>query len=115
MSELLPWVAAAVLWVALAYQLGVTRRRGLSDQVPSWLAFAFASLAVALTLNLPPVYVAFDRVVGEPNLGELIVHALVLLAGWAAQGAIVHFRHERPAANIKIKRRGFVLVAALGA
>lgn len=69
----------------------------------------------ALTLNLPSVYVAFDRLVGEPNLGELVVHALVLLAGWAAQGAIVHFRHEPPAANLKIKRRGVVLVAALGA
>lgn len=112
MIRILPWVAAAVLWAAVAYQLVALRRAGESP-VPRWLALAFATLAVALTLNLRPVYFGFDRLVGDPNLGELVIHGLVLVAGWSAQSAIVHFHQERATARVKIARRAIVLTATL--
>jgi hypothetical protein len=112
MIQTLPWFAAAVLWTTLAYQLRAVRRRTESP-VPRWLALSFAALAVALTLNLQPVYFGFDRLVGEPNFGELVVHGLVLVAAWSAKSAIVHFHQDSDSAAVQIRRRALVLSITL--
>jgi len=49
------------------------------------LCLSLAAFAAALTLNLPAVYVAFDRAVGVPNLADLGEH---LCGVWGVAGIL---------------------------
>ena len=49
------------------------------------LCFSLALFAAALTLNLPAVYIAFDRSVGVPNLADLGEH---LCGVWGVAGIL---------------------------
>ena len=46
----------------------------------------------ALTLLLPPVYSAIDRLSGRPNLARLLIDALAILAAWSLQSYIAQLR-----------------------
>jgi Family of unknown function (DUF6545) len=60
----------AVFWIGSLLRIRAARR-----SVPQrTLCFAVAMFAVALTLDVPAVYVAFDRLLGVPNLADLGEH-----------------------------------------
>lgn len=107
-------VPVAVIWLAALYQGSVVARGG-GGTATRWHVVGFTALAVALTINLPPVYTGLDRLAGEPNLAELIVHALALTAGWAAHGAIVTTLHEAAGARARIVRSAVVLAITVAA
>ncbi|MGH2459199.1 MAG: hypothetical protein ACRDIY_10065 [Chloroflexota bacterium] len=78
---------------------------------PFWLTLF--SLAVAVTVLLPPLYVAVDRWSHNPNLARLLGDGPVLIGCWLAQQFLRHLDHPDGA----VRRRGLqhwaILVVAL--
>ena len=71
---MLDLIAPLIFWLAAAFK---ARRIAEPGQRP--LALALFALAIGLTLDVPSVYVAFDRAVGVPNLANLVEHSFALL------------------------------------
>lgn len=71
---MLDLVGPAVFWLATAFK---ARRIADSDQRP--VTLALLCFALALTLDVGPVYLAVDRLIGYPNLTNLLEHAFGLL------------------------------------
>lgn len=46
----------------------------------------------ALTLLLPPLYAAVDRLSGRPNLARLLIDTLAVLAAWSLQSYVAQLR-----------------------
>ena len=46
----------------------------------------------ALTLLLPPLYTAIDRLSGMPNLARLLIDTLAILAAWSLQSYVAQLR-----------------------
>lgn len=107
-------VGAAMVWLAVLYQAAVVRR-GDGDMGTRWHVAGFAALASALTMNLAPVYTAFDELVGVSNLAELFVHGLALIAGWCAHAAIVISLYVGAAVRRRIAGSAAVLAVTLSA
>lgn len=105
-------VGAAIVWLALLFQAAVVLR-GDGDGGTRWHVAGFAALASALTMNLAPVYTGFDDLVGVPNLAELFVHGLALLAGWCAHAAIVMSLYVGAAVRRRIVGSAAVLALTL--
>ena len=102
-----------VLWVAAVYTFRSVRRRpehpGLRFY---WLTVVV--LAFALTVLLPPVYMAIDRLLGVPNLARFLGNGLALVACWTVQRFLAHVSgSDRPARGL-IGHPGWVLIGALG-
>lgn len=64
----------AVFWLAAAF-----KARRVADPGQRPVTLALLSFAVALTLDVGPVYLAVDRLIGYPNLTNLLEHAFGLL------------------------------------
>jgi hypothetical protein len=112
--DVLPRVAAGVLWATLLYKLRALQRTPGNAALRS-LCSAFAAFALALTVDLPPVYASVDAVVGEPNFAQLLGHSLALVGGWATQSAVLRFLYAGEEAAARTRRRAVVLLVALGA
>jgi hypothetical protein len=112
--DALPWLVAGILWTTLMYKVRALRRTP-ANRALRFLCCAFCAFALALTVDLPPVYAGVDQLVGEPNFAELLGHALALIGGWATQSAVLHFQYDGPVAAARSRRRAVVLLSALGA
>jgi len=51
-----------------------------------------ALAGLALTLLLPPIYIAIDEVTGVPNLTRLLVDGLAVMAAWTLQTYVARLR-----------------------
>ncbi len=69
--------------------------------------------AAALTVLLPPVYVAIDRLSGFPNLARLLGNSLVLVAGWAVQAFLYYLNYPAAQARQATRRNGYLLLGSL--
>ncbi len=111
-QELLTYGPTVLAWAAVAYRLPVVwRRTGDPPRHFYWLTLLF--LALALTVLLPPVYVAIDRLTGVPNLARLLAHGLVLATGWAVQGFLLQLNYPDGSARRKLHRLGWLSAGAL--
>jgi hypothetical protein len=69
-------LAAALFWTAAFARLPASTQR--SDRRP--MCVALFLFAIALTLNIPEIYVRFDRLVGVANLADLGEHTIGMIA-----------------------------------
>ena len=111
-KELLDLAPALLAWAAVAYKLPALRR---SPHDPALRAYwlTLLSLALALTVLLPPVYLAVDRLAGFPNLARLLGHGSVLVTSWAVQAFLLHLNFPGDAARGQIRQLGWALAGAL--
>ena len=112
-ETLLAYAPAVLLWAAVIYKLSPLYR---SPRDPGrralWLTLLF--LALALTVLLPPVYVALDRTVGRANLARLISNGLTLVSCWTVQAFLTHLS-DAPGSRHDVRRNGVLLGVALAA
>jgi hypothetical protein len=109
--------AVAALPPAVFWAVFLARIRAARRSVPQrTLCFAVAMFAVALTLDVPAVYVAVDRVLGVPNLADLGEH----VCGVWGVAAILRLAQQvtlvpkQPATATARARRGSYELAAVG-
>jgi len=77
----IPALIPTLFWVGSLLRIPAARRSAPQRT----LCLSLAAFAAALTLNLPAVYVAFDRAVGVPNLADLGEH---LCGVWGVTGIL---------------------------
>lgn len=103
---------AVLAWAAVAYKLPACLRGRRDPAVRSlWLSLLF--LALALTVMLPSIYVAIDRLVGVVNVARLLVNGLVLVASWAVQAFLFRVNYPDGEALPRIRRVGWGLAGTL--
>jgi hypothetical protein len=103
---------ALLTWTAVIFKLSALRRSpGNPARRAYWLAMF--TLALALTVLLPPVHLAIDRAAGIPNLARLLGHGLALAASWAVQAFLVHLNYPGVSARRKTRRYGWGLAGTL--
>lgn len=91
-SVLLDYGPTLLTWAAVIYKLPALRRRPGDWSVRTyWLTLL--SLAVTLTLLLPPVYVGLDGLLRVPNLARLLAHSLTLVASWSVQAFLSYLNY----------------------
>lgn len=85
MGAVLVYAPALVAWAAVAYKLPALRHSPQDHALRAyWLTLL--SLALTLTVLLPPVYLAIGSLTGIPNLARLLGNGLGLTACWSVQG-----------------------------
>ena len=72
------------------------------------------ALAAALTILLPPVYLAVDGLTGVPNLARLLGHGLILATGSAVRSFLGYLSYPDAAARPDPRRSVRDLSVALG-
>lgn len=107
--DYLPFV---LLWLATMYKLPAFLKRP-RDPGRSYFWLTLASLAVALTVLLPPVYVDIDRELRVANLARLLGDGLVLIACWTAQQFLLHLSTVHGARHQNVLHQPAVLIIAL--
>ncbi len=108
--ELLSYVPTLLMWAAVVYKLP---RRTPRERGARFLWLTLLALALAMTVLLPPVYLAVDRLSGTPNLARFLGNGLVLVAGWTAQAYLFHLNYAEQRAEPAIRRNGYLLLATL--
>ena len=102
-----------VLWVAAIYTVRSIRRRPGNPGLRFYWVTVIV-LATALTVLLPPVYLAVDRMLGVPNLARFLGNGLALVACWAAQRFLAHISGaDRPVRGL-MGHPGLALIGTLG-
>ncbi len=110
--ELLTYGPTVLAWAAVAYRLPVVwHGSGDPPRRFYWLTLLF--LALALTVLLPPVYLASDRLAGVPNLARLLAHGLVLATGWAVQAFLLQLNYPDGSAWRRVRWLGWLTAGAL--
>lgn len=110
--ELLAYGTTLLAWAAVVYKLPALRH-SLRDPALRAYWLTLLSLALSLTLLLPPVYLAVGRVAGEPNLARLLGNGLALVASWSVQAFLLHLNFPGERAAGGIRRAGWALVGML--
>jgi hypothetical protein len=110
---LLHWGPPLLLWAATLYKLAALRRNpGDPGLRAYWLTVV--SLALALTVLVPSVYQAIDRLTGIPNLARLLGNGLGLVTCCSVQAFLAYLSKPVDQARVGIRRLGWTLAAALG-
>jgi hypothetical protein len=99
-------------WTAVVFKLPAVRRNP-HDPGPRAYWLGLVGVALTLTVLLPPVYLAVDRLTGVPNLARLLGHGLALAAGWSVQAFLLLLSYPAATAWPRIRRRGWALATAL--
>jgi hypothetical protein len=99
-------------WAGVIFKLPALRRSPHDAALRAyWLGLV--GIALTLTVLLPPVQLAVDRLVGVPNLARPLGHALALAAGWSVQSFLLLLSYPAATARRGIRRRGWVLAGTL--
>lgn len=104
-------LVAALAAIALAYKIPALLRDPRSPTRRALVAM-LACLVWAPTVNTPVVYLAFDRLVGVPNLARLVAHAGILGFAVSVQILLLHWTVPQPARWRTWVRLASVVVAA---
>lgn len=110
-DQIMTLAPAALIWAAVVYRLPALYRNPRNPAVRAY-CLILVSLALALTLVAPPVYLAVDRAAGIPNLATLLKHSLALVSAWMVQTFLLHVNYPG-AARHRVRTRGLVLAGAL--
>ena len=112
LRDLLAYGPTALAWAAVAYKLPALRRRPRDPALRAyWLTLL--ALAAALTVLLPPVYLAIDGLTGIPNLARLLGHGLILATGCAVRSFVGYLSYPDAAARPDPRRSVRDLAVAL--
>jgi hypothetical protein len=103
---------ALLAWVAVLYRVTILRRPVESQGLRGYW-FGLLALALAATVLLPPIYLAFDDLVGVRNLARLLAHSLVLVSSWCVQVYLYYLTYTDSRAGAGTRRSACVLVVAL--
>lgn len=103
-------VVAALFWAGGLARAPATLR--VRQRRP--LCVALLAFAVALTVDIPAVYVRVDGVLGRPNVADLIEHVSGMIGVWALLLALSGLG-ERASAGSRRRARIAALAAAVGA
>ncbi|WP_040668405.1 MAB_1171c family putative transporter, partial [Nitrolancea hollandica] len=113
MSEaLLHWGPAVFLWLAAAYKLPALHRNAGDPGLRAY-CLTIVSFAMAFTLLAPPVYQAFDRLAGVPNIARLLANSLGLVSCWSVQAFLAYLSKPASEARTEIRRLGWALAGCL--
>lgn len=112
MREALLYIPALLTWSAVAY-LAPRRHRGPDDGSKDTLWAGLLFLALAVTILLPPVSLAIDRLSHIANVTRLLGHAFVLVAAWAVQVYLLQLNFPDEWGRWKIRRRISALAGTL--
>lgn len=104
-------LVAVVGAIALAYKIPALLRDPRSPTRRALVAM-LACLVWAPTMNTPAVYLAFDRLVGVPNLARLVAHTGILGFAVSVQILLLHWTVPQPARWRTWMRLASVAVAA---
>jgi hypothetical protein len=106
------FLPAVLMWTAAVYKLPAVRCAPANLMLRAlWLTLVV--LASALTMLIPPIYVAFDQLVGVPNLARLVGNGLVLCAGFGGQAVMCLLDGDQAAALRRVRVRAVWLAASL--
>lgn len=113
MDDVLYPTFAVISWIAVGFKVAALRRDPTSPAQRAMVA-SFAALAVSFTFSTPPVYLAFDRLVGVPNLARLCAHSSVMALSISAQGWLLYWAHPDQI-RARVLRRTAVFIAVVAA
>ena len=111
---LMRYGAALLAWLAVAYKLPALRRHPREPAV--WMSWCcFLVVAVVLTVTLPAVSRAIDRLAGVPSLTWLLADGVSLLGWWCLLAylyalAAPDARHQRLLRHTAVAVLGVLLV-----
>lgn len=105
---------AGLCWVAATLRLPILRRDSSSPGHRA-LSLSLFGLALALTTQVPQVYLWLGAVTRVPNIAIPLGHTAVLLAAWAATVLLLHATNPPAVASAKAFRRLAVLLAGVAA
>ena len=97
-AEGLAYALAGLAWAALLYRAPALVR-GRRDGVRRALWTTLLAVALAVTVRLPPVRDAVDRLAGVPNLSQLFENGFILVGIWGVQELLVHLHRPPPASG----------------
>lgn len=89
--DALAYGLAGLAWAVLLYRTShLLRAWRLPPRRALWIILL--ALALGLTVRLPLVESAIDRLAGVPNVTRLFEHGFILISMWAAQEFLLHLR-----------------------
>lgn len=101
-----------ILWAAVTYKTPSLRRNPRDPSLRGyWLTLL--TLALALTVLVPPVYLTIDRMSGVPNLARLIANGLGLTTALAVQAFLFYLSQPEAVARRAVRRHGVALAGSL--
>jgi hypothetical protein len=108
----LQYLPAVLVWAAAIYKLPAVRRAPGNLRLRAlWLTLVV--VASALTVLVPPIYVAFDQLAGVPNLARLVGNSLVLCGGFGGQAVMCLLDDDQAAALHRVRVRVLWLAGSL--
>jgi len=111
-EDFLAYAPTVLSWAAVAYRTGAAwRSQPAPGQRALWLTLL--CVALALTVLLAPLYLAFDRVLGVPNLARLVGHGFVVGAAWSVQVFLNALTYPAPVARTRNRQAALLFVVAL--
>lgn len=112
MTALVAYGLPALAWAAVIYKLPALRR---SPDDPALRAYwlTLLTLALGVTVMMPPIYLTISQLTGVPNLARLLGNSLGLVAGWSVQVFLAHLSGAEAAGRETARRLGIILVGAL--
>ncbi len=99
-------------WGGAGYKLKTLHRRP-HDRGLQILCSIFLSVALALTVGLPPVHALIDQSVGIPNIAQLLKGSLAVIGGWNVQRYFIYLANEGADAERAFRRSRRVLLLTL--
>ncbi|MBP2329792.1 hypothetical protein JOF56_010177 [Kibdelosporangium banguiense] len=102
-------LACAVIVVRLARH---RRHHRTATSTMGWIVLL--AIALSLTVKAPLVYQAVSELTGIPNIGRLIDHGCILVAGWGALGILLHINHPEEARQRSLPHAVWIALAFTG-
>ncbi|HLI52104.1 MAG TPA: MAB_1171c family putative transporter [Thermomicrobiaceae bacterium] len=112
MTDPLFYGPPAVAWAAAGYKLPAVRQRRAD---PGLLAFwlTLTSLALALTVLVPSIYLEIDHLTSVPNLARLVGDGFALMTAWSVQVFLAYLSLPKTQAKVVTRRLGYLFLPAL--
>ncbi len=101
-----------VAWAAAAYKLPAVRRKR-ADPGPRFYWLTLTTLALALTLLVPSIYVSIDHVTGVSNLARLLGDGFALVTAWSVQAFLAYLNFPAHQAKATARRLAYLLLPTL--
>ena len=98
-----------VAWAAAAYKLPAVRRKR-ADPGPLFYWLTLTTLALALTLLVPSIYVWIDHVTGVSNLARLLGDGFGLVTAWSVQSFLAYLNFPAHQAKVTARRLAYLLI-----
>ena len=102
----------AVAWAAAAYKLPAVRRRP-ADPGLQFYWLTLTSLALALTMLVPSIYVLIDHLTHVPNLARLLGNGFALVTAWSVQAFLAYLSFAARKARVVARNLGYLLLTTL--